>query len=71
MSVIAVGVDSGVASDAGRSNPSGAFRYDPSLGAAGGYIYDLSTRELAAGEHRLKITAGGDPTVHELVFTLR
>ena len=36
--------------DAGRANPGGLFRYDAALG---GYIFNLSTKGLAAGKYTL------------------
>jgi uncharacterized delta-60 repeat protein len=49
----------------GGSNPQDLFRYDATLG---GYIFNLSTRGLAAGTYELDWTADGDPTVHVLRF---
>jgi hypothetical protein len=51
----------------GNSNPDDLFRYDASLG---GYIFNLSTKGLAAGTYNFYWTAEGDPTEHSLSFTL-
>ncbi len=52
---------------AGNANPNDLFRYDPSLG---GYIFNLSTKGLAAGTYTLYYTAGNDPTLHSLTFVV-
>ena len=59
--------------DSGDANPDDNFRFDPTLGLTGGYIFNLSTRGLAAGTYRLVFTATGDPTTHssELVFQVK
>jgi hypothetical protein len=48
------GTATGVLEDAGNANPDFDFRYDASLG---GYIYNLSTKNLAVGTWRLTFTA--------------
>ena len=53
--------------DAGGSNPDNVFRYDAALG---GYIFNLSTKGLTAGDYAFDWTAEGDPTTHELGFDL-
>jgi hypothetical protein len=46
--------------DAGAANsPDNNFRYDATLGATGGYIYNLSTKGLTTGTWALSFTAGG------------
>jgi hypothetical protein len=50
---------------AGNANPNDLFRYDASLG---GYIFNLSTKGLAAGTYTLYYTVGNDPTRHSLTF---
>jgi hypothetical protein len=52
---------------AGNANPNNLFRYDPSLG---GYIFNLSTKGLAAGNYTLYFTVGNDPTRHSLTFVV-
>jgi hypothetical protein len=44
------------AQDAGLSNPEGRFRFDASLD---GYIFNLSTKALSPGSHRLRLRIGG------------
>lgn len=47
--------------DAGNANPDYNFRYDPTLGGAGGgYIFNLSTKGLTAGQYVLSFYAGND-----------
>jgi hypothetical protein len=53
--------------DTGDANPDNLFRYDADLG---GYIFNLSTRGLGAGEYEFTWTADGDPTEHHLGFRL-
>lgn len=53
--------------DAGNSNPGNLFRYDSSIG---GYIFNLSTKNLGAGTYDFFWTAEGDPTEHSLRFWL-
>jgi hypothetical protein len=44
---------SGIIEDSGNANPDNNFRYDPTLGGTGGYIYNLSTKGLASGTWKL------------------
>jgi hypothetical protein len=53
--------------DSGNANPNNLFRYDASLG---GYVFNLSTKGLAAGAYRFTWMADGDPTEHYLGFRL-
>jgi hypothetical protein len=46
--------------DSGNANSDGSFRYDPSLGSGGGYIFNLSTKGLKAGAYALSFFAGSD-----------
>lgn len=50
----------GVVDDSGAANPDNDFRFDPTLGPSGGYIFNLSTKPLSAGTWSLAFTAGGD-----------
>jgi microsomal dipeptidase-like Zn-dependent dipeptidase len=61
----------GPVEDAGNANPDSNFRFDPSLGASGGYIYNLSTNGMSTGTWALRFRATGDPTVHRLEFQLK
>ncbi len=53
--------------DAGNSNPGDLFRYDAALG---GYIFNLSTKDLAADSYTFYWAAEDDPTEHWLSFSL-
>jgi hypothetical protein len=55
---------------AGSTNPNGAFRFDSTLGASGGYIFNLNTKGLKAGTYTLFFTILGDPLYHLLVFVV-
>jgi Tol biopolymer transport system component len=57
--------------DAGNANPDNNFRYDPTLGDTGGYVYNLSTKELSTGTWELRFTVSGDPTTYSVSFDLR
>jgi hypothetical protein len=59
--------------NAGNANPDNNFRFDPTLGPTGGYIFNLKTTGLATGTYVLTFTVPGDPTAHssELVFQVR
>jgi len=53
---------------AGNANPDNDFRFDSTLGPAGGYIFNLQAK-LATGVYSLFFTAGNDPsTSHFLTF---
>jgi len=46
--------------DSGSANsPDNNFRYDPTLGGTGGYIYNLSTKLLESGTWTLNFTVNG------------
>lgn len=53
--------------DSGNANPDGNFRYDATLGS---YIFNLSTKGLAAGQYQLRFTVTGDPTPHTVGFVV-
>jgi hypothetical protein len=57
--------------DAGNSNPDNNFRFDPTLGLAGGYVSNLKTTGLGTGTYNLGFTAGSDPTVHTVSFQVK
>jgi hypothetical protein len=54
--------------DSGNANPDNNFRYDA---ASNSYIYNLSTKGLAAGLYTLSFTAGSDPTPHTVSFQVK
>ena len=49
----------GQVDDAGNANPDFDFRYDPTLGGTGGYIFNLKTTGLTTGTYHLKFTVNG------------
>ena len=57
--------------DAGNSNPDNNFRFDPTLGVAGGYVFNLKTTGLGTGTYNLGFTACSDPTVHTVSFQVK
>lgn len=57
--------------DAGAANPDDAFRFDPTLGTSGGYIFNLSTKGLATGTYVLSFLAGADPEIHAVGFQVK
>src|SRR5581483_3924761 len=46
----------GQVQDSGNSNPDNDFRFDSTLGPAGGYIFNLSTKSLTTGSYNLNFT---------------
>lgn len=59
--------------DAGNANPDADFRFDPTLGGTGGYIFNLKTTGLTTGTYVLRFRVSGDPGVHgsEALFQVR
>lgn len=57
-----------VVQDAGNANPDSNFRYDTTLD---GYIFNLSTRDLATGAYELGRIVAGDPEPHTASFSAR
>ena len=62
---------SGPVDDAGQSNPDNNFRFDPSLGGTGGYIYNLSTAGLASGTYQLKFHTSADNNTYAVEFRVK
>ncbi len=62
---------SGPPEDAGNSNPDLDFRYDPTLGPSGGYIFNLKTTGLGSGTYSLNFSAAGDPASHSVPFGVK
>lgn len=54
--------------DAGRSNPNGFFRFDPTLG---GYIFNLNTRGLKTGSYQLSIEGPDKPLRYVVTVKIR
>jgi hypothetical protein len=67
-SVTAVSGFSGTPDAPGNANPDNDFRFDPTLGSTGGYIFNLSTGGLASGTYSLQFIAGSDPVMHSVNF---
>jgi hypothetical protein len=61
----------GVLDSTGGANPDNNFRFDPTLGTSGGYIYNLSTRGLTTGTYAVNFTVSGDPMPHSVQFEVR
>jgi hypothetical protein len=57
--------------DAGRANPDFNCRFDQSLGAGGGDIFNLQTTGLATGTYRLNFVAAGDSLTHAVQFQVK
>lgn len=55
----------------GRSQPDGAFRFDPALGDGGGYLFNVKTTGLAPGRWKLNFTVGDDPTIYRVPLVVR
>jgi hypothetical protein len=56
------------ANTAGNANVGNQFRFDPSLGSTGGYIFNLKTDNLTTGNYALNFTVAGDPSVYSAPF---
>jgi hypothetical protein len=61
----------GTLDTAGSANPDNNFRFDASLGTAGGYIYNLKVDALSTGTYAVSFTAKNDPIVHTVQFEIR
>ena len=59
---------SGPPEASGNANPDMDFRFDSTLGTAGGYIFNLSTQGYSAGTFLLHFKATGDPADHTAQF---
>ena len=55
----------------GQESAGGRFHYDSTLGYTGGYVYNLSTKGLAAGAYNLNLMVGNDPTHHAVRFQVQ
>ncbi len=55
----------------GNANPGNDFRFDRTLGPAGGYIYNLDTKGLTSGTYILNFSVAGDPQPHSVQFAIR
>jgi hypothetical protein len=66
-SIFLVSGFTGAPEDSGNANPDSDFRFDPTLGPSGGYIFNLQTKGLATGTYGYTFTAGSDPTPHAIM----
>ena len=57
--------------DSGNANPDQNFRFDPTLGSTGGYIFNLKTGGYAPGTYKLDFTVGGEAHVYTVQFQIR
>jgi hypothetical protein len=55
----------------GNANPDNDFRFDPTLGTNGGYIFNLSTKGLGTGTWGLDFTAGPTAEAHQVQFGVK
>jgi galactose oxidase-like protein/Kelch motif protein len=55
----------------GNANPDNDFRFDPTLGTSGGYIFNLSTKGLGSGTWGLDFAAGPTAEVHQVQFGVK
>jgi hypothetical protein len=62
---------SGEVLDSGNANPDNNFRFDPTLGSTGGYIFNLSTKGLTTGTYDLNFTVTGDSSVYAAPFQVK
>jgi hypothetical protein len=62
---------SGAVGDSGNSNPDNDFRFDPTLGSTGGYIFNLKTTGLPTGTYGLNFTVTGDSFVYAANFQVK
>ncbi|MBK5294234.1 MAG: PxKF domain-containing protein [Acidobacteriia bacterium] len=57
--------------DSGNANPDNDFHFDSALGGTGGYIFNLSTKGLAAGTYKLTFTVTGDSLSYAVQFQVK
>jgi hypothetical protein len=62
---------SGLVQDAGNANPDSDFRFDATLGTAGGYIFNLKTTGLTTGTYALNFTVTGDSSLYTAPFQVK
>lgn len=64
-------LESGIVQDSGNANPDGDFRFDPTLGATGGYIFNLNTKGLTSGTYRLNFSVASSPLLYQAPFLVK
>jgi hypothetical protein len=57
--------------DAGNNTPDLDFRFDPTLGVSGGYIFNLNATTLSSGSYSLLFSVRGDPVQHSILFQIK
>lgn len=57
--------------DSGNANPDDGFRFDPALGAGGGYIYNSSTKGLLPGTYNARFRVGADGRTYTITFAVK
>jgi hypothetical protein len=62
---------SGDVQDSGNANADSDFRFDPTLGITGGYIFNLKTIGLVTGTYNLNFTIGGDSLLYAAPFQVK
>jgi hypothetical protein len=62
---------SGSVEDSGNANPDSNFRFDPSLGTNGGYIFNLRTSSLQTGTYDLNFIVTGDSFTYSVPFQVK
>ncbi|HLH30181.1 MAG TPA: choice-of-anchor Q domain-containing protein [Terriglobia bacterium] len=55
----------------GNANSGNDFRFDPTLGTTGGYIFNLSTKGLGTGTYSLNFSVTGDSSPYAVPFQVR
>jgi len=66
------GALTGVVEDAGNANPDNNFRFDPTLGPSGGYIFNLSTKGLGRAIWTLSFKVGDQTfSTYQLAFGVK
>ena len=62
---------SGPVAASGNANPDNDFRFDPTLGPVGGYIFNLSTKGLGTGSYSVNFTLTGDLLPYAAPFQVK
>jgi streptogramin lyase len=62
---------SGPVEDSGNANPDNDFRFDPTLGETGGYVFNLKTTGLTTGTYKLDFVVTGDSARYSAPFQVK
>jgi len=57
--------------DEGNSSPGGVFRHVGGTGPEAGYLFNVMTKDLPAGQYRFRFSVTEDPIIHDVRFILR